>query len=1372
MSYFNNIPLILIFIFLVTGLPYNNFAQSHVAEFFPIAPQTLSNTMVRCFHRDSQGFLWLGTTDGLFRYDGTHLKGYEHDPGNPNSICHNNINAIIEDDFHNLWIGTAQGVSHFQREKESFQHLDSMPGLETYLNNRYITALALDEDGKLWIGTHGGGVNVYNPEIKEFFYLDEFANTLDAPGDSYINTVMGDKNLMWFGTKGGLKVYNTSDLSLHKVEVVDTPLPRTQVTQVAKNREGDIFVSTLPGEVFRLVPRNGYYLHKGLVSEKSSRQLEFENIITISFDQAGSLWLGGEHSGLNHIELPSGKLKNFDSDNRLLDKLPTKSIRSVYVDEEGFTWVGTYDKGAFLLKSNFANFEAFGGKANPGSISDENKVRGFAEDHAGQIWLAYDGKGLLQLNPESGKLEKDEKLNLQLNAVHLTSIICDRENNLWIGTDNKGVIRVDLESLEIDEFPLESKGFGNNNVSVLYEDKRGVVWAGTLGSGLFYFDNNSLDFRVLAEESKIDYITSNAYVSSLAESSDGVFWIGTMYGLYALRPSVDGGYDYNLFLKDDFSGSISSNSIQSLMVDDGQNLWVGTTDNGLNLKRRNSTKFEHYNQAHGLASNVVRSIEKDSKGGVWISGNRGLSKFNVKQKTFSNYTTLDGLTSNNHFQNASLRTSEGKIYFGNNDGFSAFYPDSIVKNIRSPKLYLTDLNINNESVSIGTEDSPLTQSLAFTQEIELSYQQRSFQIDFVAIEFGSSNRLRYCYRLEGFDEDWICDAQLPNATYTNLDPGKYTFEVKAANHAGVWNEEPTRLNITILPLVWKTWWAFLGYSFILSLMAYFFLKFRLDREKMRNQLELEKVAREKEHKLNESKTQFFTNISHEFRTPLSLVLLPLEDLKNKSNLGKGVVTKISMAYRNADKMLRLVNELLEFNKLESGHLKLKLGKGEIVGFLRETCAGFFDLAERNNLSFSIKAEEKVIYGEFDSSILEKILINLLSNAFKFTNEGGRIKVVARSQSIIDNSGQVRRKLLLTVIDDGIGISNEEIPKIFDKFYQAKSAKFAPNPGTGIGLSFTKSLVELHGGTIEVKSFPHDETSFKLSIPIDGHQAESWYMMPFNHQEGVVPTEESEMEDKDDCKPNQNITKAKLLLIEDNDELKAYLVRELGKKYEVLAARDGREGIKLAEQHLPDLVISDILMPGISGLTLCKLLKSNLKTCHIPVVLLTAKSSIDEQVQGVENGADLYLTKPFNIQFLKANIHQMISSRHKLFSSYSQNPYLTSPKMAEKELDQEFLANAIAFVEENLQDNQVGVDAIAAHFSFSRSQAYRKIKALTGKSVVEFIRSVRLKKALQLMDTQKYTLSEIAYEVGFSSASYFTRSFKDHYGKSPSTYLKR
>jgi signal transduction histidine kinase/ligand-binding sensor domain-containing protein/DNA-binding response OmpR family regulator len=1355
-----------LFVFFFTAVITTS-GQTVSPSFVPVASKVLSNSFVRCFFKDSKGYMWIGTEDGLIRYDGSNAYQYVHNPNDKSTIAHNAINTVVEGKDKQLWIGTAQGLCLYNRELDNFINVDSIKGNRNFLNNRYINVIEFDSRGRVWIGTHEGGINIYDPVKREFEYIMDPPQGGVLPSTNFINVLLNAGDTMWCASKGGLLLYDTRTkkrLPLNSLARFSS----VQISTIVVDSAGNFWIAALSGQVTRLAPKHGgYEIQQVLSGEEFGHSAN--RILTLCLDSKGDILVGGENTGFSFVDKNTFKVNRLLADKNSTKRLPTNSIQSIYADDVGLVWIGTPDNGVFLLDNRK---KKFGGKETVAKdFNFESKeVRSFAEDKQGNIWIGFYGEGLGMIDSKTHALREVKEINLKLGNKNFTSIICDRQGELWIGTAGNGVFKINPVTHKLANYSLRSEGFGNDQVSCLYEDKNGTVWAGTWGSGLFFHEKTSGKFVGFTEYDQPNHIPNTAYVSDILEDSQNTFWIGTLYGLYELQRKEGNSFAYRVHLP--LNGSIKGAQIQALVEDGNKDLWVGTTE-GLNLLEKGSSEFKVY-PIEGGPVNTIRSMLADRHGNIWIGGNQGLSKFDISKKAFINYTPDDGLKSDNFQRKAALATSTGEFFFGSSNGFETFVPDSIGATAVRGKVVLSDLKINGQSVRPGAADSPLKRHISLTSSLELSYDQRSFVIDFVALDFSQSSSYSYCYKLEAFDKHWNCEGANHSATYTNIDPGEYVFLVKAANRDGEWSDSPLRLTITIRQVFWKSWWALCLYAGCVLLLIYILTKVRMERLRLKNEIAFEKRTLEQERTLSESKAQFFTNIAHEFRTPLSLIILPLEGLMGMNDVPAALRERIFMAYKNASRMTRLVNEFLDFNKLEAGNLKLNVQQGELVQFIMETSSAFNEMAANRKISFSVTSGVPVIMGWFDRNKLERVLFNVLSNAFKFTTDGGKINLRISTEQAIISDGTLCRCIQLVIEDNGMGILPEELPHIFEKFYQSKSSSKISSPGTGIGLSLTKTIVELHRGSITAESVPDHATIFKILLPIDGsaYQVDEDIVTPADvlyekKCENIFEHTGEEYADDDSA-----AGKPKILIAEDNPELRRYLLTELRTDFAVSEATNGEEGLALALKINPDIIISDIMMPVKDGIEFCDAIKSDLNTSHIPFILLTAKGTLEDQIAGITTGADLYISKPFSIRYLVANVRHIIDSRRRLYARFSQDVYLMPGNLTSTILDQEFLQKVIDYIISNLQDPQLSVEAIAAPLNLSRAQFYRKIKALTGKPVVEFIKMVRMKQAIKLMDSHKFTLSEIAFEVGFNSPSYFSRCFKDEFGKTPSEYLEQ
>ncbi len=1357
---------------------------------FQSLPPNFEYNGIRCITKDYKGYMWFGTADGLIRYDGINLFVYENDPDDSLSISHNAITSMMEDTNKNLWIGTASGLNLYNRDMDNFIWVSSLSENLSRLNNNYISAICEDNKRLLWLGTIGDGVNVYDPDKQ---YINHYSYSPDdsiAISSDRITCIVLDREVnVWLGTQNGLNLFlgkNKGFRKYYSEEGRIESISSNNITSLAVDLEGNLWVGTKGGGINKLIKRNDDILFQRYYSSSQAGSLSSNFILSLNADSWSNLWIGTENGGLNKLPKNANHFEVFKNVEGSNSSLSSNSIWSLYCDNEGRIWIGTYNKGINVIDEKFSKFESYQKNIVDKNSLTDNDVTGFTEDSHGNVWIATDGGGICRFNPALRKFDRiilhDGNHNyLSNNAIQ--AILFDSKGNLWVGTWAGGIDRLNEDGVKIENYKIESKqGTGNNNIVSLYEDLGANVWVGTAGSGLFKYCSATNTFNQIICDNSSGILTEKAYVTSILEDSEETLWVGTLFGIAVQKKNPDQKYACTNYFRTDIYPSLSSNSIEVIFEDSHRRLWFGTSDKGLNLFKKQDSTFIVFQSKDGLPSNSIRGILEDDEGFLWITTNKGVSKFNPDSVIFTNYTREDGLNSNEFYLHSCLRTKKGEFYMGGENGFNVFYPENIKNNNVIPQVYLTNLNINNTTAEIGFRNSPLKKCIEGTSEIVLGYKQSSFTIEFVALNYTRSSRNQFSYKLEGFDIDWNYIGNSRSASYTNIKPGKYVFMVKGSNNDGVWNNTPTSIRIIVKPPYWKTWWAILSYIVLISVLITVSLKIWNERIKIKHQLKLEQLGREKEHELNEANIQFFTNISHEFRTPLSLIIAPLESLVLTTH--SKVKEQLMVIYRNAQRLLHLTNNLMDFRKLEEGRTRVMVKYGEIVSFISEVSSYFKVNFKRRHINFTINASDEFIQGWFDPEKLETIMLNLLSNAAKYTPDGRGIQIVintldatcAKEKYAISEkaSSPDARFIEIKVIDNGSGISSEDIPFVFEKFYQSDFARKKKNSGTGIGLTLTKGLVELNHGLIKVRSIPNHETCFSFVMPID--------VTSFSVDEIVdestsvlsstiidIPEKPGLSQHKGDLK-NKHDKRTDLLIVEDNYELRTFLTREMSEKYNILQAENGEQGIELAFQKIPDLIVSDVLMPQSSGIDLCNVLKADIRTCHIPIILLTAKTSISEQVEGIDTGADAYLTKPFNMQFLEAKINQLIQSRRKLYAHFSQDVYIMPNKITDNEMDQQFIQKTIDYIVLNIANDKLYVEGLASEMSMSRSNVYRKIKALTGKTIIEFITSIRLKQSIKLMEMSKYSLSEIAYMTGFSSLSYFTKCFKKQYGKPPSDYL--
>ena len=1327
---------IILSIFILTILSsQNSLAQSGSLHFRDITIEDgLSNNSVLCITQDSRGFMWFGTLDGLNRYDGYHFKTYKKDPNDPDSISFTYITSIFEDSKGILWIGTGfSGLKRYDIEQDRFIYYRLDVNDSTSISsNHFIEAIYEDRQGRLWIGTMRG-LNQYDAENDRFI---RYTNTIDDSSGirpEYITCILEDsKDNFWLGTKGG-------GLLLFDRE-----------TRVAVRFKHD------PGN--RKSINNNY-------------------ISSIFEDDDGVLWVGTDN-GYNRLTYSEDEI-TFEQDKKgippkisskrvfgLYERIGNSNIRHAilqadYVDNQGNIWIGTLYGGVKFYNSAQDAFHTY--KFQPGDTGGLNNrsVMALHERADGNLWIGVDHGGLhlydrinnsfthYPLNPEKPDDPFDE---------NITDIEEDSYGNLWISTWTQGAYKIEKGTGRSTHYTLEPNNPSSLNCPILYtiyEDSWKKLWIGTYGKGISLYDRTNDCF-----------IASNKiykhFVRKFYEDSQGNLWVGTNPGLFLFnRDSLT----FREWLRDpNDKNSLSNHWIATLFEDSRNNLWIGTFC-GLNRFDRENDIFEAYTMKDGLPDNNITGILEDNKGHLWLSTHFGLSKFDPVNKTFQNFDVNDGLQGDQFNPNACVKTQTGELIFGGTNGFTLFHPDSI-KNIENiPPVVITDFQIFNETVRPGDLKSPLQKAVNLTDVIKLSHFQHSISFEFAVLDFINPKNNKYKYILEGLNKNWIVtDADHRVATFTNLDPGEYVFRVIGANNKGIWNTTGVSIKIIITPPWYQTVWAYIIYVLFAIALVYVVWQAQLRKIHLRNELKMKQFETGKLQELDQLKSRFFANISHEIRTPLTLILSPLEQLLSETS--KETRKKyLQIMHRNSQQLLRMINQLLDFSKLEAGRMFLKAKEENLIPLLRGITYSFSSLAERKQISLTFRCDQDTIPAMVDRDKLEKIMTNLLSNAFKFTDNGGKISVLL---SLVSYDQRIE----IQVKDTGKGIAAKDLDHIFDRYYQAHEED--GQAGTGIGLALVKELVEIHHGRISVQSETGKGSSFIIHLPIgkddfrsdeiimDG-KTEAFQIEPVQEKSPVKSTRKA----TDSSKKNLPI----VLIVDDTEDVRTYIRGFLESDYQMNEALDGEDGFQNAIETIPDLVISDVMMPKMDGFQLCGKIKTDERTSHIPVILLTARASEGSKLQGLETGADDYLVKPFNARELKVRIYNLIEQRRKLRERFTREINLSPKEIAVTSADERFLERAIAIIENNMNEPGFGVELLGNQIGLSHSQLHRKIRALTNHSPVELIRLFRLKRAASLLRQKTGNITEIAYEVGFNNPAYFAECFRKQYGRSPSEYAK-
>lgn len=1333
----------------------------------------LSQNTAFCILQDKTGFIWVGTEDGLNKYDGYDFTIYKHDNNNRSSLSNSQVNALCEDPQENLWVGTSKGLNLFDRDSESF----------SVKSNDFVTILLYDSRGNLWIGTFEG-LKRYDYATKRLITYMLTGNSTN--GGNKIQTIFEDQHkMLWISIGNDLRYFDPARkkfLPLPEGIQSNTALRKSNVRVIKQDGYGNYWFGTESSGLYKFNPLNNTvtnYLHK-TDNENSLPVNVVRSLFSYAKDQ---LWIG-TRDGLSVLNPQTGNFTNYRYNPYDPKTLSHNSIRDIVKDRAGNMWIGTYAGGLNLFSSGSNNFSYIGEQAGKKPGLSHRVVSSILKADDAALWIGTEGGGLNYVDRKRGIYKSYVINSRQQNIVK--SLAKDKNGNLWIGNyDGLSYLNIStgqLTSYEITENDAKPE---NKQVYALAPDDDGV-WLGTDGRGLKFRGNNG-KLTTYVNNPKNKQSVSGNIIITLLKDPNGNLWIGTETGLSYFDKQKN---TFKQFLNQPENPySLSHNTVLALFSDHQQRLWIGTEGGGLNLFDKASGKFYNINNKYGLANSVIHGIREDKAGDIWVSTNKGLSKIILKNLKLPikpemvqimNYTVADGLQSNQFASGAAGTGDDGELLFGGINGVTTFFPDKIIRNDFKPKVVITDFLIKNNPVTINGDHSPLKKAIGETDKITLTHDQAFITFKFAALNFVNPEKNQYAYKLDGFyDDDWHFVGNQRTATYTNLDAGQYTFMIKAANNDGVWNNEVKILKITVLPPWWETWWAYLIYASIIGMLLYAFYYYSVKTGKLKNDLAFEHQSHEKDQELAQRKLSFFTNISHEIKTPLTLILAPIDKLLGLNEGNNKIQNQLMLMQRNGERLLRLINQLLDFRKFESGSMQLQSAEGNLVRFMKEILIAFESYASHRQIRLKLVTEQQSIRVWFDRDKLEKVMYNLLSNSLKFTAEGGEVVVRLKTSTTENENG----RLLIEVEDNGIGISPRHIDQIFEQFNHFDDSNANIN-GTGIGLAFSKGLIELHHGTITVQSTvasPQQQgsTLFTISLPLGkAHLAEEEMIANYKDSEnidGYKDTEISTIAKQTIEKRKQHVLTVTskerliLLIVEDNFDVRQFITSHFEAEFEVHQAENGVKGLKLATEIIPDIIISDVMMPEMDGISLCSKIKSDTRTSHIPVILLTARTPLVYKIEGYETGADDYITKPFNLNMLEARVWNLLDSRLKLRERYRKEISLQPKNVAITSPDEKFLEKAMAYIEQNISEPSLSVEELGREVGMSRVTLYRKIKALTDQTAIEFIRGVRLKRAAQLLEQNKLNINEVAYMVGFQDIDYFRRCFKEQFGFTPKEY---
>jgi signal transduction histidine kinase/ligand-binding sensor domain-containing protein/CheY-like chemotaxis protein/AraC-like DNA-binding protein len=1330
----------------------------------------LVNNEVTSIIQDKNGFIWFGTRGGLQRFDGYEMKLLKNDFGKGNNLFSQSIEVLHNGKKNNIWIGTKSGgLGEYDLETGRIRNYINNNQHVSGFNADYIISILDTDSEKLFIGTWKG-FQYLDKKTGQFKILNSSWKTFDIQPD-------GTKGY-WLATSSGLRHLNQqliNDFSF------DFGVPGINITSIVTDQlHHCLWLGTWDQGLFQLnLQTNEFKNYRQLKDQPAS--LSSNNTYRIFLDSKGTLWIGTWGGGLSRFDRQSETFEKIHLNIPGLYTNDNQIILTIQEDPSGLLWIGTDGTGVFKFNLNQKKFFNIGYENKKSPLSGSTHILSVYIDNFNKLWLGTKGGGI-QYSPDWKTYTKidisSKETNNPLPLPYESRSFLQQGNYLWVGT-NKGLIRIFNKGTRVGNFdvfipdPKNAASISGKKINAFVRDADGKMWIGTQENGLSYLTGydkkNQPVFKNYLPAHGVKGALQNERVSCLLVDSKKRLWVGTYKGLHLYQPATD---QFQVFIQtNEYKHSISNNTILCLAEDKFGNIWAGT-QYGLNRisgLQNNKLNVTNYTTKEGLPSDYVHAVIPGPEGNIWASTNKGIIRFNQSTNAVAVFDKRDGVQSVVFSENASYKDSAGRFFFGGLEGLTYFFPDSIKINRFKPAIYFTNLTINNIPYEFGTGktgSSILNKPFYETESITLSYKENIFSVEFAALDYHAPDKNEYMYKLEGFNEEWVYAGNKRLVSFTNLKPGTYQLKVKATNSDKTWNLTPHELTINILPPPWRTWWAYSIYIAMFIFLLWLTRYLGLRQVALKNQLTISKLARQQESKLADFKERLFTNISHEFRTPLTLILGPLDDLMQRKKLDKPVEKSLRLIQKQSKRMLRMVNQLLDFQKAEVGSLKLTTQPGEIVSFCNDIFTLFIDEANRRNIEYTFQAAEKYLSFTFDHNKLEIIVFNILSNAFKFTPNGKTIIVNVKKNK--DQFCEIK------VTDTGCGVPSNETGRIFDRFYRGKAQDTTTISGTGIGLSFVKELIELHGGTITVESDGITGSSFTVILPPivvneitftnSGEPSQHINQNSLTTLNSVTMSDENEQIDTEQEQPI-------ILVVEDESDMLQYIYEILSPSFKVVTATNGKEGVQKALDIIPDLIVSDVMMPEMDGIELCRKLKSDKGTSHIPILLLTALSDMTHHVQGIREGADVYLPKPFNSQLLLVHIHNLITLRNTLKELYAKKVFLGSSNFEIKTFEEEFLFKLMKLVEDNIPNSSFNNDELASLMFMSRSTFYRKLKAVTGMSGNEFIRTARLNYASKLLESGKYTVTEAAFESGFNDIKYFRKRFQDQFGVSPSEYKK-
>lgn len=1349
-------------LFLLLQFSFVSWAQKNDFHFtkFSVA-NGLSNNAVIAMEQDQLGNMWLGTRNGLNKYNGDRFEVFLNNPKDANSLSNSDILSLLEDSEGNIWVGTYNGLNRYNPITNSFTRYYSEDLVNPIVNNVIICMEEMPND-EIWFGT-ARGISIYSKITKKFINIRVDKNSSTGLPNRNIQRIFIDSsNEIWVATTRGLARYVSrvnNDFVFERYRKprgseIKTGFFIQDIIEVRKNVLG---IAT---------KYNGFWyfntIKKRFVQDAHNKLSPTADVRVLEKTPDGNIWMGTTHGVI--ILTKDREIHNLQSSRKDVASLSSNFVKSIFKDDNGSVWLGMYSGGVNVWNASNENFTNF-----RNDDLDNNFVTDIVSDEESNLYIGTEGGDITFVSKDLKVLDvfevsdANETRKYPVQSLHLSE-----EKQLWVGVLNHGVFLYDTQTHKRIDGVIADRLVAylkNTSIYSIKESPKNIFWIATFGKGLIRYNHRLKSYRIYGTNLGKEPYLSTDFIKTIHVDGKRNLWLGGLGKLNMLR--FKKGYKYDLFTYDvdiEFGGNI-----KSIFEDSNNTIWVGTNSKG--LQKFNGEKFERVFLDSLNPITMVNTILQNSNGDLWLSCERGIVQFNTQKNKAIFYSNTGMRNLYEYTPNSGIVINNSQLVFGGENGITMVDPKKINKNYYSPQVVLSDFKIKNKSVKIGQKDGVLTKHISFTEKVSLSYDKANFSINYAIPSFINSQSNSYKYRLVGLDDTWYTTSKT-EVFYTLQTPGKYIFEVKGANNFGVWNKKATRLFITVKPAPWKSWWAFSIYAILIALGLIGIFLVMESKTKLQHKLDMEYLEGERVKELNATKLQFFTNISHEFRTPLTLILGPLQQILEDYSGSNSMYKKLRVIESSSNHLLRLINRLMDFRKLENNQANIQTAEGNIVKYLREIFLSFSEFAKTGNYNYTFETTHDEILVYYDRYKLERVFYNLISNAFRYTPEGGNISLKIKKTS---------KNIIIRVIDSGVGISEEHIDKIFDRFFEVaihNKPEKNYNKGTGIGLSIASNIVKLHHGKISVSNNAKGGAMFTVKLllgkehlspdEVSNSFVKSDDVSQYVTQLDVLETgTDQEINDLKESKKELSI-----LLVEDNTSLRTFMKDLLKDEYTIFEAENGRVALDLAQKKKPDLIVSDVVMPEMVGTELCAKIKSDINTSHIPVILLTSRSSLIYKFEGLESGADDYISKPFNLKEFKLRINNILELKSRLKDKFSGEDHFVPSEVAVTSKDEELLARAFKVVEENISNEDFDVAMFVSELGVSRSLLFTKIKAWSNMTPNEFIREIRLKRAAQLLEQNKINVSQVGYKVGFKRPKYFSQCFKKKYGLTPTEYTDK